>query len=71
MFNRLEEIATSFEPKTPVLGCHISKALEPDYVGGDVSVIFLYPSYTKSNEGVYIEIAHCLSIICRVNIFHS
>ncbi|KAJ8304121.1 hypothetical protein KUTeg_017704 [Tegillarca granosa] len=40
MFNRLEEIATSFEPVTPVLGCHISKALEPDYVGADSVAFF-------------------------------
>ncbi|CAG0917890.1 unnamed protein product, partial [Notodromas monacha] len=32
MFNRLEEIAESDHPKTPVLGARISKALEPLYV---------------------------------------
>ncbi|XP_052279468.1 DNA polymerase subunit gamma-1-like isoform X1 [Dreissena polymorpha] len=32
MFNRLEEIANRTEPRTPVLGCRISKALEPDNV---------------------------------------
>ncbi|XP_060083102.1 DNA polymerase subunit gamma-1-like [Ylistrum balloti] len=35
MFNQLEAIATSNNPTTPVLGCHISKALEPKYVGDD------------------------------------
>ncbi|XP_063433085.1 DNA polymerase subunit gamma-1-like [Mytilus trossulus] len=35
MFNRLEDIATSDLPRTPVLGCCISKALEPDNVGDD------------------------------------
>jgi DNA polymerase gamma 1 len=39
MFNRLEEIAKSDMPRTPVLGCCISKALEPDNVGDDVSTI--------------------------------
>jgi DNA polymerase gamma 1 len=29
-FNKLEEIASSAEPRTPVLGCKISQALEPD-----------------------------------------
>ena len=39
MFNRLEEIAKSEEPCTPVLGGRISKALEPDTVYDDVSII--------------------------------
>ena len=29
-FNKLEEIASSAEPRTPVLGCQISQALEPE-----------------------------------------
>jgi len=33
MFNELEKIATSKEPRTPVLGCLISKALLPENVG--------------------------------------
>ena len=41
MFNRLEEIARSEEPCTPVLGCRISKALEPDTVYDDVSILFI------------------------------
>ncbi|CAG2105118.1 unnamed protein product [Medioppia subpectinata] len=32
MFNKLEEIAESPEPRTPVLGCRISRALEPQVV---------------------------------------
>jgi len=35
MFNKLEEIAQSASPKTPVLGCRISRALEPQNVGRD------------------------------------
>ena len=37
MFNKLEEIAKSAEPRTPVLGGMISKALEPRNVNADVS----------------------------------
>nr|CAG4643709.1 EOG090X00SQ [Lepidurus arcticus] len=33
MFNKLEEIAQQNEPVTPVLGCRISRALEPSYCG--------------------------------------
>ncbi|XP_023224384.1 DNA polymerase subunit gamma-1-like [Centruroides sculpturatus] len=36
MFNKLEEIAQSSEPRTPVLGCRISKALEPETVDKNV-----------------------------------
>lgn len=32
MFNSLEAIARSEEPKTPVLNCRISRALEPKNV---------------------------------------
>ena len=35
MFNQLEEIARSPHPKTPVLNCSISRALEPANVHGD------------------------------------
>jgi DNA polymerase gamma 1 len=41
MFNRLEEIAESDQPTTPVLGARISKALEPLYVDRNVSCHFL------------------------------
>lgn len=36
MFNKLESIATSELPRTPVLGCCITKALEKKRVGNDV-----------------------------------
>ena len=36
MFNKLEQIAQSDNPRTPVLGCRISKALEPRVVGNEV-----------------------------------
>ncbi|XP_068131310.1 DNA polymerase subunit gamma-1 [Hyperolius riggenbachi] len=35
MFNKLESIAMSSSPSTPVLGCHISRALEPAVVQGE------------------------------------
>nr|KAG5714277.1 hypothetical protein BaRGS_018494 [Batillaria attramentaria] len=35
MFNALEKIANSEKPTTPVLGCRISKALEPKFVLDD------------------------------------
>lgn len=37
MFNKLESIAMSDMPRTPVLGCRISRALEPSAVQGEVS----------------------------------
>lgn len=36
MFNKLESIATSERPCTPVLGCRISRALEPAVAHGEV-----------------------------------
>lgn len=36
MFNKLESIATADEPRTPVLGCRISRALEPAVAQGEV-----------------------------------
>ena len=35
-FNKLESIAMSPRPTTPVLGCHIVKALELNHVGNKV-----------------------------------
>jgi len=37
MFNRLEAIATSPDPRTPALGCAISDALHPDHVKKEVA----------------------------------
>lgn len=36
MFNKLEEVASSKKPVTPVLKCRMSRALEPKHVGTDV-----------------------------------
>lgn len=36
MFNKLESIAHSAQPATPVLGCRISRALEPKAVKNEV-----------------------------------
>lgn len=35
MFNKLESIATADEPRTPVLGCRVSRALEPAVARGE------------------------------------
>ncbi len=37
MFNKLESVAMSENPRTPVLDCKITKALEPEYVDSNVS----------------------------------
>lgn len=37
MFNKLEDIAVSDEPRTPVLGCKISRSLDPGVVKDEVS----------------------------------
>ena len=42
MYNKLEEIARDKMPQTPVLGCRITRTLEPKSVGEDVSnIIFI------------------------------
>jgi len=40
MFNKLESIALSDQPRTPVLDCLITKALFPKYVENRVSFPF-------------------------------
>ena len=37
MFNKLEDIAVSDEPRTPVLACKISRSLDPGVVKDEVS----------------------------------
>lgn len=41
MFNKLESIALSTEPRTPILNCQISRALDPQNVGNEVGVFLL------------------------------
>ena len=41
-FNKLESIATSPRPTTPVLGCHIVKALELEHVGNKVHMYWVW-----------------------------
>lgn len=54
LFNKLESIALSPLPRTPVLNCCITKALEPDYVGAQtVSEIKgpkLWPSWDNRKK---------------------
>ena len=38
MFNKLEDIAVSEEPRTPVLGCKISRSLDPGIVKDEVNI---------------------------------
>ncbi len=45
MFNKLEDIAVCEEPRTPVLDCKISRALDPNVVRDEVSFSHL-SSYT-------------------------
>lgn len=51
MFNQLEMIAKEEQPRTPVLGCRISKALEPENVLDDVSGSVTYLSFRISCTG--------------------
>lgn len=49
MFNKLEAIAHSGEPATPVLGCRISRALEPGAVRDEVGVKLLTRLMSDNN----------------------
>lgn len=51
MFNKLESIATSDAPCTPVLGCRISRALEPSAVQGEVTSLSLEPEQRGHRGG--------------------
>lgn len=51
MFNKLESIATSDTPRTPVLGCRISRALEPSAVQGEVISLSLEPEQRGHRGG--------------------
>ena len=42
MFNKMEEIAKSEVPRTPVLSSSITKCLEPDYAQNDVKNLYTY-----------------------------
>ncbi|KAK2724481.1 hypothetical protein QYM36_001099 [Artemia franciscana] len=46
MFNKLEEIVGEPEPKTPVLGCRITRALDPCNVGESVRLELCWASNT-------------------------
>lgn len=53
MFNKLESIAHSEQPATPVLGCRISRALEPSAVKDEV----------REKQGLEV----CLTMLCFTN----
>ena len=55
MFNKLESIAHSAQPATPVLGCRISRALEPKAVSNEVrTLIHTKLFYTVNNVGIRV-----------------
>lgn len=62
MFNKLESIATADEPRTPVLGCRVSRALEPAVARGEV----LCPEHGEvtGREGSWAT-SHPRGLVCR------
>ena len=52
MFNMLESIAQSVEPRTPVLDCRISKSLEPSAVGTEVEYCNMERHPYSLNAGI-------------------
>ena len=52
MFNMLESIAQSVEPRTPVLDCRISKSLEPCAVGTEVEYCNMERHPYSLNAGI-------------------
>lgn len=63
MFNKLESIAQSEEPRTPVLDCRISRSLEPSAVGSEVrenktdghTVVVKNKQLKQSDRHIYIQ----------------
>ena len=63
MFNKLESIAQSEEPRTPVLDCRISRSLEPSAVGSEVrenktdghTVVVKNKQLKQSDRHTYIQ----------------
>lgn len=55
MFNKLEDIAHSAQPATPVLGCRISRALEPGAVRDEVRES---PFNMSPNTMLAIQVVH-------------
>lgn len=51
MFNKLESIAMSDTPRTPVLGCCISRALEPSVVQGEVLYLAPHGAWRECGGG--------------------
>jgi len=75
MFNMLESIARSDEPKTPVLGCLISKSLEPRNVHSEVcnsepSQCLSYSHQLVDSSVVAKHRLLMLAIVCREESFH-
>lgn len=61
MFNKLEDIALSEQPRTPVLGCRISRALEP----GTVDTNFLNSRINWVVQSSAVDYLHLMLISMR------
>ena len=59
-FNKLESIATSPKPTTPVLGCHIVKALELEHVRNEVCT-----TGSSTNMG-YFDVLHAVYMVAMI-----
>lgn len=66
MFNKLESIAHSAQPATPVLGCRISRALEPKAVKDEVRRADLV--HFEHGWGIRGIILHTLLVIATLAI---
>ena len=53
MFNQLEAIAGSETPRTPVLGCMISQALEPKNVDKDVGFLYIIVQSVYTSKHIF------------------
>ncbi|XP_068140415.1 DNA polymerase subunit gamma-1, mitochondrial isoform X1 [Drosophila tropicalis] len=64
MFNRLEEIATEAQPKTPFLGCRLSRALEAD-TGADQEQRFLPTRINWVVQSGAVDFLHLMLVSMR------
>lgn len=76
MFNKLESIAMSPSPSTPVLGCRISRALEPAAVHGEVwymnirsCIIWVLLIESRFQHLIQVKVRNSILIITVGHIF--
>lgn len=67
MFNMLESIAKSSSPKTPVLRASISKVLEPEIIGDEVSIQVVSVLHVLWEPCMYM---YCGNPACIVGSLH-